>query len=375
MMKPISTFGQTALRNAQLRRLEGEIATATNELATGKKEDVAKTIGSELINLQGVRNQFTENNAYLRSISIFKQRSDLMDGALAEAEAAVEDLTKVAALNAAEPLDSAGSVKLVAESLLDRIVTALNVQVGGRYLFGGARVDQQALQPIEKNGAGGVTPLDIANNITTGTTGVAGFAATDLTTVTTVAEADELLQRFEDVFYGTNAASADPAAQAYSFENTIYNGEIDGSLLEIRLPNNTIETQLNDELINGLRDVFQGAYILASVDLESIDDDDAYRQLMTGDDFGRQGALDRITSGLAAIQRSRADLGLRFNVVDAAEEAVRAQNALLNNQIVALEGVDRAEVTTRLLDIENQLEASYAVTGRVLQLRLFNYVR
>lgn len=375
MMKPISTFGQTALRNMQLRRLEGDLATANNELATGKKEDVAKSIGSELINLQTIRNQFSENEAYLRSTSLFKQRADLMDGALAEAELGIESLVQVAALNAAEPLDSAGSVRLVAESVIDRIITALNVQIGGRYLFGGARVDTQPLQPANKPNAGGVTPLEVAGRVITGTTGVAGFPVTDLTTVTTVAEADELLARFDDVFQGGNAANPDPAAQALSFENTIFNGERDGSLIEVRLPNNTIETQLNDELVQGLRDVLQGAYILATVDLESINDDDAYRQLMTGDDITRTGALDLIASGLAAIQRTRADLGLRYQVVDASEEALRTQNALFNNQIVALEGVDRAEVTTRLLDIESQLQASYTVTGRVLQLRLFNFIR
>ena len=375
MMKPISTFGQTALRNSQLRALEADLATANNELATGKKEDVAKSLGAELINLQSVRNQFMENESYLQSIGLFKQRYDLMDNALAEAEAGIESLVQVGALNGAEALDSAGSVQLVATSALDRIITALNVQIGGRYLFGGAAADLQPFQPLENANTGGLSPEEVGGQITTGTTGVAGFATTDLTTVTSVAEATELLQRFDDVFNGTNNVDPNPAAQVFSFEQAFYNGEIDGTLLSVRLPNNTIEAQINDEFIEGLRSVMQGANILANVDLESIDDDDAYRELMTGDGTNRDGALDLITKGLQSLQRARTDLGLRYTVVDASEFALEAQQALLNNQIVELEGVDQAEVTTRLLDIENQLQASYTVTGRVMQLRLFNYVR
>lgn len=380
-MKPISTFGQTQLRNAQLRSLEAQLATANNELGTGKKEDVAKAIGNQLINLQSIRNQLSENDAYLRSIDLFKQRADLMDSSLAEAETAVVDLLEVGSINGADALDSASTVPLVAESLIDRIITSLNVQIGGRYLFGGAAVDRNPLQAFLNPGAGGVSPRDIAEQITRGTTGVAGLPVTDLSTPADVLQADELLTRFDDVFQGGNAGSADPLVQTLSFEETLFNGEINGTLIEIRLPNNTIETQLNADFVQGLRDVLQGAYVLSQVNLEDITDDAAYRRLMTGEADAasglpaRDGALDLIAKGLSAIQRVRSDLGLRYQIVEAAEDATRAQNALFNNEIVALEGVDRAEVTTRLLDVENQLEAAYSATGRVLNLSIWNFVR
>lgn len=375
MMKPISTFAQTALRNAQLRRLEAELATASQELATGKKDDVAKSIGSELVNLQTIRNQFSENGAYLRSIDTFKQRADMMDGSLSEIEGAVNDLVEVAAINAASPLETARTVQLVANSAIDRISTALNIEIGGRYLFGGAEVENQPAQPRDVGNMGGPAPQEVANSVARGTTGVPALPTTDLTVPASVAEADELLGRFDDIFQGANAADPDPAIQELSFENTFYNGEIGGTLIDIRLPNNSYQRQDNAQLMQGLRDVLQGAYLLAAVELDQITDDEAYRQLMTGDDAGREGALDLLAGGLAAIQRSRADLGLRYQQVEAAEDAVRTQNALFNNQIVDLENVDPFEVQTRFLNIEKQLEASYAASSRVLSLSLFNFIR
>lgn len=380
MVKPISTFGQTALRNTQLRRLENELAVASQEVATGLKDDVAKSIGSELINLQTIRNQFQENEAYIQSIELYRQRYDLIDNGLAEAEGGIEELIQVGALNAAEPLDSAGSVQLVAESVIDRIVTALNVQVGGRFLLGGDQVSSEPLQAADTVSAtSGFSPRQIIEDAVAGTGPAAPLnSGVDQTTPNTVVDVDDLLDRFDSIFQGTNEL-AGPPLEDYSFANTFFNGQLDGLITEVRLPTNQYDTQSNAQLVQGLRDVLEGAWILASVDLESITDDAAYQRLMTGDiappGVPRQGALDLISSGLNAIQQTRANLGLQFQIIDAAEEAARAQNAVFNNEIVRLERADPFETQSRFLDIEKQLEASYAATGRVLNLSFFNFVR
>ncbi|MEM9839109.1 MAG: hypothetical protein AAF830_08135 [Pseudomonadota bacterium] len=374
MMKPISTFGQTALRNSQLRRLESELATASQEIATGKKDDIAKSIGSELVNLQTIRNQFDENNAYLRSIGVFKQRADIMDSSLGDIEAAVNEVVKVAAINAASPLDSASTIQLVADGSIDRIITALNVEIGGRYLFGGSEVENRPGQPQNIGNNGGLPPREMIEQVLTGTTGLPGFPVTDLTVPGALADSTELLTRFDEVFQGINAGGG-PGVEDYSFENSLYNGELSGTLIDIRLPNNSYQRQTNDELIQGLRDVLQGAFILATVPLDQITDDDAYVELMTGDDIAREGALDLLAGGLATIQRVRTDLGLRYQQVTASEEATLTQNALFNNQIVDLENSDPFETQTRFLNIEKQLEASYAASTRVLSLSLVNFIR
>jgi flagellin-like hook-associated protein FlgL len=95
---------------------------------------------------------------------------------------------------------------------------------------------------------------------------------------------------------------------------------------------------------------------------------------MTGD-AANDGALDLITRGLDAILQTRVNFGLTWKVVNESQLATEAQNALLNNEIVSMEQVDRAEVTTRLLDLETQLQASYSATGRVMRLNIWNYVR
>ncbi|GGY50729.1 flagellin N-terminal helical domain-containing protein [Parvularcula lutaonensis] len=377
MMKPISTFGQTTLRNSQLRQLEGDLAQANNELSTGKKTDVAKSIGSDLIRLQTIRNQFEANETYLRSINLYKQRYDIMEGAFSEVESAVQDLVGLATINGADALDSAFSINLLAEGVIGRVTGALNISIGGRYLFGGANVGQIPMQPIDQPNPNGFTPRQVITDALTGTgPGAPLNSGVDVTTPVTPADSLDLLNRFQTIFNGTNAL-AGPPLDDYSFENTFFNGEIGGVLADIRLPNNQFNALGNNDLTDGLREVLQGAWILSTVDLTNITDPVAYQTLMTGQAGppAVPGALDLITGGLSKIMDARTSLGLQWQLVDANDEAVRTQNAMFNNQILQLENVDRAEVTTRLLDIENQLEASYAVTGRVLNLRLFNFVR
>lgn len=377
MMKPISTFGQTSLRNAQLRRLEGDLATANNELSTGKKDDVAKSIGSDLIRLQTIRNQFEANETYLRSVNLYKQRYDIMEGAFAEVESAVQDLVGLATINGADALDSAFSINLLAEGVIGRVTGALNISIGGRYLFGGANVGQIPMQPIDQPNPNGFTPRQVIADAIAGV-GPGAPLNTGVNQIAPATPADslDLLNRFQSIFNGTNAL-AGPPLDDYSFENTFFNGEIGGTLADIRLPNNQFNSLDNNQLVSGLREVLQGAYILANADLTNITDPVAYQTLMTGQvgPPAIPGALDLITGGLSKLMDARTSLGLQYQLVDANDEALRTQNAMFNNQILNLENVDRAEVTTRLLDIQNQLEASYAVTGRVMNLRLFNFVR
>ena len=326
-MKPISTFGQTVLRNSQLRRLESDLAMATQELGSGKKSDVAKSLGAGLFNLQSLRNQFEENAAFLGSIDTFNQRTSLMDSAFKEVNGAIVDLLELASINGADALDSASTVRLTAESVIDRINNALNVSVGGRYLFSGDAVDARTLTPTDSLTPGGVTPNQIAQEVLTGTAPGA-LAGADLTAPVDAIEAEEVLDRFEAVFQpgATNNSVLYPTLpeENYSFELTIFNGEFGGNLTEIRLPPNLVQQQSNDEFVQGLRDVLQGAYMLMNVDIENIDDPAAYETLMTGGTTGKLGALDRVAQGLRTLQEVHADLGLRQQIVEASQDATRS---------------------------------------------------
>ncbi len=375
-MDRISTFGQTTFRTSQLRRLEGDLATANREIATGKKDDIAKSLGAQLVTLQTVRNQYSANEEYLRTTTVFQQRAELQQNALLATEEAVVDLLELASINSGSAAVSASAVSITADTVIDRLAIALNIEIQGRFLFSGDNVDNAPISLRGSVGAGGVTPDEVSEQILNGTAPGA-LAGPDLSIPVDAVEAETVIDRFEAVFQGgaTSNSLLPAPEQFYSFEETIFGGQIGGNLSEVRLPGNSVSTQANDQFVQGLRDILQGAYMLANFDLNAIDDDDAYQTLMTGGTTGRLGAVDRLAQGLQAIQEVQSDLGLQQQLVADATSDTEAEQALFNNQILSLEEADPFETQTRFLQIERQLEASYLATERAFNLTLLNFIR
>ena len=375
-MERISTFGQTTFRTSQLRRLEGDLATANREIATGKKDDVAKSLGAQLVTLQTVRNQYSANEEYLRTATVFEQRADLMQNSLLESENATVDLLELASINSGSAAASASALQFTADTVIDRLAIAFNIEIQGRFLFSGDNVNDATISLRNQAGPGGVTPDEVATQVLTGTAPGA-LAGPDLSVPADAIEAEAAIDRFEAIFQGGAASNSllPPPEQFYSFEETIFGGQIGGNLTEIRLPGNAVITQDNAQFVQGLRDVLQGAYMLANVDLNTITDPDAYQTFMTGGTTGRLGAVDRIAQGLEALQEVQSDLGLQQQLVAAAREDTESEQALFNNQILALEEADPFETQTRFLQIERQLEASYLATERAFNLTLLNFIR
>ncbi|MEO1656247.1 MAG: flagellin [Pseudomonadota bacterium] len=375
-MERISTFGQTSFRTAQLRRLESDLATANREIATGKKDDVAESLGAQLVTLQTIRNQYSENEEYLRTTDVFNQRASLMQNSLVEANNALVDLLEIASINSGSAAVSASAVPITADTVIDRIAVAFNIEIQGRFLFSGDEVNNATVTQRGTVGPGGVTPDEIATEIITGTAPGA-LAGPDLSTPADAVEAEAVIDRFEAVFQGGAGSNSllPPPEQFYSFEESFFGGQLGGNLTEIRLPSNTVATQDNDQFVQGLRDILQGAYMLANVDLNAITDPEAYQTFMTGGTTGRLGAVDRIAQGLEAIQEVQGDLGLQQQLVEASRIDTESEQALFNNEIVALEEADPFETQTRFLQIERQLEASYLATERAYNLTLLNFIR
>lgn len=376
MVKPISTFGQTAVRNANLRQLEADLAIAETEVSTLRKNDVSKSLGTGLLSLQDIRNQRDEDAAYQRSIDVFKQRYELMDSALDQTTKAVEGLLEVAAINSGDPLDSAFTINQLAEDTVDAIRTALNISLGGRQLFSGAAVDTAPIRRADDFSGGPQSPQSVVAAAIAGTSpgGPTTLPGTDLTVPATQVESEALLERFRNIFDGTNFGNPAPDPD-FSFENVFFDGELGGTLADIRLPGNNFRSVGNDDFTDALRDIFQGAWIMASVDLDSMTDDAAYQTLMNGDGLGVRGAINLIADGLETIREVRAEYGSNYQLVDNAEENLAARKLLFDTQINALEGVNPAEASSILLNLENQLQVSYQATSRVIGLSLFNFVR
>ena len=122
--------------------------------------------------------------------------------------------------------------------------------------------------------------------------------------------------------------------------------------------------QSNDPSI---REILKGVAMIASVDVTTINDTSAYQAWM-----GK--AMASMADGIQNVGIAQAKLGKQQEYLSENLSLQQDKADIYNNRIVALEQVDPYEAATRLTALETQLNATYAVTSRVLKLTYLNYM-
>ena len=114
-------------------------------------------------------------------------------------------------------------------------------------------------------------------------------------------------------------------------------------------------------------DLMRGLTMLAAVDVSQIADPDAYAAYVTE-------AVDAISVGIGGVLAAETQLGAQQKLVEDTSTALEDVNDIYNSRILALEAVDPYEAATRLSQLETQLQSSYAVTARLMNLSLLNFL-
>ena len=156
----------------------------------------------------------------------------------------------------------------------------------------------------------------------------------------------------------TAAADFDPGLPSPAVTYNGDTGEIDVQIGET----STITTNLVGS------DVFQSA-----VDVFDVVGDlrDALR---TQDLTEVQNSLTRIDSAIEQVVNARGVVGARVNRLDVAEEQLQSLDVTLEKERSGIEDADTVRAITDLVNRENTLQASLAVTARVLQHDLVDFL-
>jgi flagellar hook-associated protein 3 FlgL len=85
-------------------------------------------------------------------------------------------------------------------------------------------------------------------------------------------------------------------------------------------------------------------------------------------------AIEEVGAAIAGITAEQSELGVTQERVAASSELIGLQKTLLTKSIGEMEYVDPAEVSTRLSELLTQVESAYAITRRLHELSLLNYL-
>jgi flagellar hook-associated protein 3 FlgL len=350
MVDPVATIVATRRMQHDISRLQHRLATAAQEVVTSVKADVSGELRGRTSILIAFRDAHARTERYLESGATLTMRLDTMQLAMTAIRDTAEPLAlETLAAIGREDVVSLRNVQTWAETALDGVFRQLNVAISGRYLFGGAVVDQ----PPMLSGPG---PAGVIDTVIGDAAAAAGGQIDAGDVAGLLAELDSVFddshpdpsRRYGAAFYqGSAAAEPDLVGQL----------DEDGRI--------TYGLKANEA---AFRDIMQGLHMLAAVRFgDAAMSEAAYRDYATA-------AAERLQQGLGRLVDLAARTGQNQALVAANQERLDVARDLYNRQIVELEKRDPFEAATMLTALEQQLEASYLLTARMNQLSLTSYL-
>ncbi|MDB2682778.1 flagellin [Alphaproteobacteria bacterium] len=403
MATGVSTLGQALARIDRINVQQTQLNDLSTQLATGKKTQKFSGLGTDVLTSKRARADFQSLDVYKNNIKNASRRISLMLNAVKEfqeqtrnflgsinlvAQQADHEANGVNILSYDDPttpnviettkigVDSAEmsvdfqSMTSLASTVYDFLETLLNVQDGDRYLLSGA---ETSTEPFTDTGT-----LDAAIS-----SQISDWKAGTVST-------DQIIQNLNDRDASTNPGAVTDSIIGYSaplssanagniFVRADDNLEVEYTTLANEEPFRDIMVAVSyfkNENLPPISDVYEPPNVPTppfSPDIQGAPGADNQEKqenffqvlnTLSGVVNNALDQLDLVVFKLSSAQGRITELGIQHS-----EE----QN-LLQGVISDVEDADQNEVALKLNTILTQLEASYAVTSRVQQLSLVNYI-
>lgn len=317
---------RSAILNRPIQDIRRDLATASLEAVTGRKENLAVSLGSRTGEYNLVAKALTDIKAGLDRLTLAESRLSATAVPLKAIRVSVNEFATTAEFTIGNDGFETSDVSQAAREQIEYVMSSLNTDYAGRNLFSGDQVSVSALP-----------------------------------------DASELFEAIDTALGGaTDEASIDAALDAFfadggTFDTDIYQGG-DDEAAAILLSNRgrvNFSVKANDPSIkSALEGLARLAYAQPEASEEYLD-----------------GAISDIRKGETGLISLEASLGRKQNRVESEINALYEEQSILKQTEDRYAGVDGFEAATRLNNLELQLEAAYTVTARISQLSLTNYIR
>lgn len=331
----IGDLAQTMANRMQVTRLKSNLGTLTNELSTGKKEDVSTQVRGEFSAVSSLEGAMKVLSSYQVSV---REGALVLDSAQV-ALTSIYDLTVetgpnlVLASEVSDPsmLQAAGKS---AEQELSSIVSALNLSVAGRAVFGGS--------------ATGSPPLVSADAM-----------LDELATLVLGAATPEDAQALIDGWFNDVGGG---------FETFAYQGS-DTSMSAIPVGVGESLSYTVTAADQAVRDVLS-SFATAALVSRGVFDGNPEAQSALLNQAGQS-----MLSAEAGFSVLQAEVGSQQSFLDDAMTRIDTSQNAYQMALNEIYSADPYEVATQLEAIALQLETMYAVTSRLSSLSMTEYLR
>ncbi|MEP3112411.1 flagellin [Nisaea sp.] len=332
----VATLTMSLRAQNTVLNLQNQFSRAQEQVSTGKISQIYSGLTGDdaRVSIQ-LREEIQTKESYVTTIEQVRTRTKIMESALTGIQDLAEQM-RVELINQQEGKfdDTAPVLKQFADSAIDQLVSLLNTQSEGRYLFNGTDVSTAPVDDAAtlKTAAFGAIPaLAVGNSAV-----VIGASATHFGT-------DANWNNVAGLVPGQTKPFAFDAAEGVRLEF----GEL-----------------ANDD--STFEELFEVLSIFADVDFAAGLDND-YRALVND-------GLARVETAADEIGLMIASLGTTQARMTDIESQHKDDNTLLSNQLDGVENVDPYEAAAEFQLLQGQLQAAYQTTASLRQLSLANYI-
>lgn len=342
----VSSAGiSNAMRHSQMR-MQVDLVNAQKELNTGKVADTGLALGSrttqaitfsrDLERLQTIIDSNGLVSARLKSTQdSLNQLADKAQTLLASLTSATSgDLTSIITRDSGK-------------ATLQALSSILNTSVNGEYLFAGTNTDVKPMSDFTAPGSQAQTDFNNAF--------VARFTfppSDPLAANITAADMTSFINNdLQALFYGSGWGSWSTATDEPIVSRIALNETTDTSV-----------SANND----GVRKLAMAASAITQLMTSNLSAD-AKTALIDS-------SLSLVGQAISSLGQTRSHLGIVQQRVADANTRMDTQIDLFDRHILDLEGVDPYEAATRVNDLVSQIEKSFALTARIQQLSLLNFL-
>jgi flagellar hook-associated protein 3 FlgL len=355
MTNNVSMLVQSRTTQRNIARLQNNLIQSGNEVTTGKKQNLIQDLGGEIRN-------FVDLKSMRSALMNRTQRLDTGDNRLSQMGTAVEEIKNLSTpfqdLQAQLSLITRGNIDVYikqADSALQSVQTALNIQWGGRYLFSGDDVTQRPIEGIE------TLTTTIKQMIT-------DYAATLPTgKITRDDELNTLMTEIDSVFNDTHATT--------NFSTLVYKGS-NTDMAGIEISDGEIMSYEHRANSAEFKKSIKGFTMLAAAN--------TIRSVVDGTDTARLNKIEKnymekavafTTESITDMIRVQATVGIKQQQIQFRKDGLERTIFDYEQRISNYENADQYKAGVEYSEVQQQLEASFYVTSSISQLSLLNYIR
>jgi flagellar hook-associated protein 3 FlgL len=349
----VSSLSLSTSLRSNLMRSQASLAEANKEMMTSRYADIGLSLGVRTGQTVALRNQHDRIESIITTNGIVAGRVDVaqkaMDGLL---ETAQDFLSTLIGVRDGE--NGADVLFAQAKNNLQALVGALNNSASGQYIFAGT--DTQNEPVTDYFGAGPTPPANKANIDAAFATFVAGYPGGSKT----IPPAD-MTAFLQGAFAAEFQDSAVPGAgwQAWS---TASDRNVSGRISMTEVVD--VSTNANEQFF---RDLAMSYTMTFDLDPKSLNQT-AYKAVVDE-------AIDKINQGIQGLISAKAQIGTTEERISGSTERLTIQRDIMVKQIQGFEGVDSIEASTRITQLQTQIDTALALTTRMQQLSILNWMR